>query len=155
VLTHSFTHSLLNYTWSTSNRTPLNARHANADFTVQLEVHLEFVGLSSNDNQYVLVASAEFDPTEQTQAIVPPSHAEKVSSIRNFTMTAPADQVELWWPNGMGAQPLYHVDVSIRNKQQQQEEEWSAVSQNRKLVEVNHTWVSKRIGRFGCGALSE
>src|SRR5205823_14691014 len=29
------------------------------------------------------------------------------------TIALPVEQPQLWWPNGYGAQPLYHVDVAL------------------------------------------
>ena len=93
-------------------------------FLVNVEAHLQHTGTAEPNGKYDIVAMSDFGTKLQSQAIVAPSmdrngHANanmERTSIVTFQMVAPRDTIDLWWPNGMGAQPLYHIKVALRQK---------------------------------------
>jgi hypothetical protein len=95
-------------------REPLVVR-SDADFLVSVNVHLDFVknALPQPRHQFWAVARSDFATEMQKQLLTPPSETERSHQIIIFNMTASKDEIELWWPNGMGAQPLYRIEVCI------------------------------------------
>merc|ERR1740121_939380 len=56
-----------------------------------------------------------------------PVELEEGDSTQTFSVEAPAKDVKLWWPAGMGKQPLYRMNVTFTPK------EGSAVSASRRV----------------------
>lgn len=92
----------------------------NGDFQIDVCVYLQFadtITAASEDSiPPVRVESPEFG--NYTIPVTPPSFGKSSSSSINtgmvrVSMIAPQDKVKLWWPNGMGEQPLYDIFVSI------------------------------------------
>ena len=48
-------------------------------------------------------------PDDKTQVVEGALSSEK----RTITLAIPVEQPQLWWPNGYGKQPLYHVEVIL------------------------------------------
>lgn len=66
-------------------------------------------------------------------------------------MMAPNDRIKLWWPNGMGAEPLYNSRVTIVPLQQQKQQQtlMQEVKRGRLLRGANGAqtqWMNERIG---------
>ena len=112
----------------------MDSKHPDADFEVNLTIHLDFEPTNRAAYKYSLAAKSSFEDEEQVKPGVP-----SPNSTVHFSIMAHKDQIELWWPNGMGAQPLYEVMVSIRKQ--------AAVSMERNLEADDDTWISKRIGK--------
>ena len=92
----------------------------NGDFQIDVCVYLQFAdtmtAASEDSFPPVRVESPEFG--NYTIPVTPPSFGKSSSSSNNtgmvrVSMIAPQDKVKLWWPNGMGEQPLYDIFVSI------------------------------------------
>jgi len=144
--------------------------HDNHDlFKVLVQVHLEFPARSHQNSatQYSLVATSDFTtgPPQMVPVVPPTPNGTDQDAIVTFTMMASRDQVELWWPNGMGAQPLYQIHVGIQKQQQQQQQQNQELlmdserRRTRSLIaghekskheeqDTNRSmmWISKRIG---------
>ncbi|CAB9515754.1 Beta-mannosidase A [Seminavis robusta] len=90
-------------------------RHPDADFRVALQVHVEFTTTNqqpaSKEQKYHLSVGSDFTSQVQTRPVVKTS--DNNNAVMTFNLTASKDQVELWWPNGMGGQPLYQVRMAI------------------------------------------
>ena len=96
-----------------------------ADFSVLLEVHLEYHSFESlksgsrvaqkrNLGQIPrLLVRSDFSKTRY--------HELNTSAISNstskvqFNLTASKEDVSLWWPNGLGEQPLYDIFIGIED----------------------------------------
>jgi hypothetical protein len=83
------------------------------DFTIVMDVHLEFAKSSSSSSPSfvpsLVVESSDFGT--QVIPVTPPT--ESNMTIVKVSMVAPKESVQLWWPNGMGEQPLYDIHVGI------------------------------------------
>ncbi len=77
-----------------------------SSFTVTVRVHF----LAPASATGVLSVAGEWDTTQIAQAAL---HVPQGESNFTLTLTASPGAVKLWWPNGMGAQPLYHVHVNF------------------------------------------
>jgi hypothetical protein len=90
-------------------RTPLV--QAEGDFMLDVDVHLGFVASSGNasltSDTTSLVLETEFGK------LVQPLHLPQTTNTTVVTLSliVRKEDVELWWPNGMGGQPLYNVSV--------------------------------------------
>lgn len=85
------------------------------DFSIRLFIHLEF----SNNNlslvpPQLLVQSKEFG-TQVVPVGRPPPNTN--TTIIKVFMVAHQNNVELWWPNGMGKQPLYDIYIGVQGVQ--------------------------------------
>jgi hypothetical protein len=110
-----------------------------ADFRVQIDVHLEFAdGGPPPSSAYQIAATSDFANGLQLL----PALESKLS----FNMTASKDSVQLWWPNGMGAQPMYLVQVAITKVISFQGD--SLLGTRRRLNDADtYQWIQKRIGK--------
>jgi beta-mannosidase len=81
------------------------------DFTIDVDVHLEFAKSSSASSfvPSLVVESSDFGT--QILPVTPPTGTN--TTIVKVSMVAPKESVQLWWPNGMGEQPLYNIYVRI------------------------------------------
>ena len=95
------------------------------DFQVLLDVHLKSTrGHSASDGH--LVVRTDF--ADEVTMKVPSIDQDGAVVVR---VPLSADQVKLWWPNGLGDQHLYTIETSYRGQD-------CCVTE----------WVSRRIGRF-------
>ena len=134
--------------------------HDGGYFIVNVEVHLMHTNAAEPKGNYDIVVMADFATKLQSKEIVAPSWnpSEDPSSdvertsIVTFQMVAHRNEIDLWWPNGMGAQPLYHIQVALRKKSQRDD---GLILQNRKLadattdfkiLDTTGPWMTKRIG---------
>jgi hypothetical protein len=93
---------------------------------------------------YFIAVQSDFTNEMQTQSIDVPANNNGVTSfIVTFNMTASKDSIELWWPNGMGEQPMYDVHVGILSPEER-ELGMQSISQ------AATTWITKRIGMCYC-----
>lgn len=85
-----------------------------ADFCVLVEVHVISPGRDyhpGDDGEMVVELQSDFGPP--TTLALPPLQAD-TDTIVQFNITVSKDDIELWWPNGMGAQPLYSLNVRLK-----------------------------------------
>jgi hypothetical protein len=109
-----------------------------ADFRVQIDVHLDFAQSGAPRTAYQIAATSDFGSGLQLL----PALEAKVS----FNMTASKDVVELWWPNGIGAQPMYLVQVAITKASSSLGD--TVLGIQRSLHEADTVqWIQKGIGR--------
>lgn len=101
------------------------------DFVVSVDVHLETVaGASSSSAIEGLLIAVRSGFSKETIYANATSIEPGNSTVVAVTLIASKDHIKLWWPNGMGNQPLYHLDASIQDSSYQ-------------LVTP---WIRKRIG---------
>lgn len=82
-------------------------------FQVQVKVHVQWVrGLPKEEqqNDWFVCVSSDFD--SETHRV--PIASSPIRQIIRVNITVPLNEIQLWWPNNMGAQPLYHVQVSLQ-----------------------------------------
>lgn len=97
-----------------------------ADFEVQVDVHVVSPGQNyddnSNGNESLLVEiTSNFTSSESiNKKLIPKIMKAEEEIIVSFNMTASKDEVELWWPNGMGEQQLYPLHVRLIRQHEQQ-----------------------------------
>ena len=102
------------------------------DFELQLDIHLGVVSrdaMSAQDSIEMKILT--MDKRLLLPVLVdafPQSTRKEV--IVSTTMVFHTDDVDLWWPNGMGGQPLYDIKVGFHH-QNESEAEFSPVMQKR------------------------
>jgi hypothetical protein len=104
------------------------------DFRVVVDVHLESHGeIAAWPKSAIIVWRNNFgNETNSEKAVsVPPG-----SSVVTFSTTASKDVVELWWPNGLGEQKQYSIEVSFRSNGYQSQ------------------WIRKKIGFRTCALVT-
>jgi hypothetical protein len=97
-----------------------------ADFQLDVDIHINYApGRDSSSGLPDLMLKTDFfgRPTRRVQK----AHPAGESKVITVSVTVPKDDVELWWPNGMGKQPLYNVSVGLTSLNQTQ-------------------WIQKRVG---------
>jgi beta-mannosidase len=109
----------------------------NGDFLVQVQVHVRLLQRSLDSNrthnsEYIVCVKSDFTGESVYHAAVAPDQLEQVVQVN---LTASKDSIQLWWPNGMGDQPLYNVHVSLRKESHEGGRQVSPVK-----------WIRKRIG---------
>ena len=103
--------------------------NAEGDFRLSVDVHLRFVNgksYSSLSNSSIILMT---DFTEQVETSIPipvPTLHDELSSVVSINLIVRKESIELWWPNGMGKQPLYNIYVGTSS--------------------VKGAWIKKRIG---------
>jgi hypothetical protein len=115
----------------------------NADFTVLVDVHLLYPEHTLDDmatnpiNSDVWVWS-EFSGTQRRTATTshPIDPTLGVTVILTFNLTASKEDVKLWWPNGLGMQPMYDILVGTGDPYHFD-------------PEASPSGICKRIGRYG------
>jgi len=139
-------------------RKPMDIIHPDADFTVKLDVQLDFPPTprnSSSNHSYYLLATSDFASDAKMHKIARVS-GNNSNQVVTFTMKAFKDTIELWWPNGMGPHPLYNVQVTIMSSNQaqaykQQQSPMLQTTKRRRLSEspdgTNRVqWFNKQVG---------
>ena len=113
-----------------------------ADFLVNLNVYLEFAkGGPPSTSKYHIAAKSNFAKGLQLL----PALQNKIS----FNFTAPKDSIQLWWPNGMGAQPLYELQVAITKVAPSSESDTVVLMKRRLQKESDHVqWITKGVGKY-------
>ncbi len=99
------------------------------DFRVDIDVHLSFLeaeAYRSMANSSIIVKADFADQVEVPVAMSVSTFLDGFSTILTISLIAPKEAVELWWPNGMGNQPLYNIYVRTNH--------------------VRDGWIHKRIG---------
>jgi beta-mannosidase len=119
-----------------------------ADFLLQVFVHMEHVqgtntvggGPLTNRS---LVLRTDFG--DQVQVVVPSQPpSSDYSTVQILNVTVPKHLVNLWWPNGMGDQPLYPIVLGFEQQQQQQHDNNSIPSTGSN----SFSWeIQKRVGK--------
>lgn len=98
------------------------AEHRHAGFTVNVSVHLLAATAATAGSVEVVPGWGGRErvthPLESSSVVWlpvggPGEAAGLVQTAVTVTLDAPAADIELWWPNGMGTQPLYDINVSV------------------------------------------
>lgn len=104
-------------------------KHPEGDFRVDIDVHLGFVEAQSYESlgNSSIIVKADFSDQVEVPVRAPVSTLlDGLSTTVTISLIVPKEAVELWWPNGMGNQPLYNI-----------------------YVQTNHArdkWIQKRVG---------
>jgi len=114
---------------------PITSHDPDGPFDIQLDIHLGIVQQrdtpsSPSDS----IAALKVILGGKTNVLPIQVTASQEEGMMTTTMSFQSTDVELWWPNGMGQQPLYDLLVGFidRTKPTIQTEEWtSAVIQRR------------------------
>jgi hypothetical protein len=93
--------------------------HPEGDFQLDVDIHLSFVDSFAEakshssfiSNSSIILKSDFADQIEVPISAPVRTLHDGLSTIVTVSMTVPKDSVELWWPNGMGQQPLYNIYV--------------------------------------------
>jgi beta-mannosidase len=132
------------------------------DFLLQVHVHLEHIVHSMRTTTHVdvdhdstnrLVLRTEFGNSVVMVSIPPlplqqPSSDNKYSTIQILNVTVPKHLVDLWWPNGMGDQPLYPIVLVLEQQQQQQQQHGNKSSPSSSAGSNSFSWeIQKRVGK--------
>jgi len=81
------------------------------DFLVRVQVHLRCL-VNSTAQQFIRARSQFSDEIVR----LPLPRLEGGSDhVLLLNMTVAKDDIDLWWPNGLGRQPLYNLDIAIEN----------------------------------------
>lgn len=78
-------------------------------FTVKVKVHMWAATATQGTLSVAGSWGAEGTETTTSSAVSVPAG----DSIAEVSVSAPASAIQLWWPAGQGAQPLYNVTVSF------------------------------------------
>jgi beta-mannosidase len=103
--------------------------HPEGDFHLDVDIHLSFIeGKSYNliSNSSIILKTDFSDQIEVPISAPMPTLYDGLSTVVTVSLTIPKEAVELWWPNGMGKQPLYKIYVGTKN--------------------IHDKWIEKRIG---------
>jgi hypothetical protein len=87
----------------------------NTDFRLDVDVHLDLVPGFSSEILQTLILQIDFGNTSKP---VPFPSSQKASTIITFSTIVPKEEVKLWWPNGMGLQPLFNISIGTTNSDQ-------------------------------------
>ena len=93
------------------------------DFRVTVDIHIKCHNNDfGNDASNVILLRSDF--SEEIQTL--PIHCTYAGAqtIVTGTLTASSDDIRLWWPNGHGEQPLYHIFVSHIDQRTHRNTEW-------------------------------
>ena len=139
-------------------------KHPNADFNVLVEVHVNHVGrpttssttAAAGQQSYWIAVRSDFTTGIKTQP-VPTNSSSSQEIVVTVAVTASKNDIALWWPNGMGEQPLYNLDVALWNhsqyqayqKEQQQQQQQQQQQSDDEAVEESSMWIRKRVGKWG------
>jgi len=99
------------------------------DFRLDVDVHLKFVeskSYSSLSNITIILKSDFADQIEVPIVTPAPKQGEGLSTVVTVSLIVPREDIELWWPNGMGKQQLYNIYIGTSN--------------------IHDTWIKKTIG---------
>lgn len=81
------------------------------DFDLQLDVHIDVVDTSiGRPHTRIKVVTSHH---EQWLHLPSPENLRIGGMIISSNLTFRGDEIELWWPNGMGRQPLYDIFVGF------------------------------------------
>ena len=103
--------------------------HPEGDFRLDVDIHLSFVekvSYSSIGNSSVILKSDFSGEIELPIESPVSTFIDGVSTVVTISLIVPQQAVELWWPNGMGKQPLYNIYVKANH--------------------IHDRWIRKRIG---------
>jgi beta-mannosidase len=97
-----------------------------ADFYVQVDVHVVFPRRDcdfndKNNDHLFLEVTSNFTSSGIIKKFVPKMTKNEEESIivSSLNMTVSKDDIELWWPNGMGQQRLYPLQVRLIRQQRE------------------------------------
>ncbi|KAG7364672.1 glycoside hydrolase family 2 sugar binding protein [Nitzschia inconspicua] len=88
-------------------------QRAEADFRLEVEIHLNFVAPTAYRFISDLVLRTPFG---NKTARVAPVNRRQHSTVVTMSLIVPKEKVELWWPNGMGGHQLYDISVGIDDR---------------------------------------
>lgn len=103
--------------------------HPEGDFRLDVDVHLSFIkqiSYNSLQNSSIILRSDFADQIEAPVQSPRLTSFDGLSTIITISLTVPSSAVKLWWPNGMGDQPLYNLYVRANH--------------------IHDKWIKKRIG---------
>lgn len=104
------------------------------DFRVNIDVHLEYHGQNSPDYASAIVVQSDFGKNHAVAETV--TIIRSAARIVTVSLTVFKDNVELWWPNGLGKQKLYNLKVAFKHGEHQTD------------------WVHKKIGFRTCALVT-
>lgn len=85
--------------------------HPDGQFELQVDIHLDLVQHSRLNVHSVSVAYPGIGNATSDPAIM--KSASQSETIMSTSRTFESSEVKLWWPNGMGDQNLYDVEITI------------------------------------------
>jgi beta-mannosidase len=88
-------------------RTPMV--HPAGDFELQLNVHLNVVRSTGMYSKEIVVRT----PQHQLSLSLSSDTVCTGENIVTANVTFPGEDIDLWWPNGFGSQPLYNIFVGF------------------------------------------
>jgi hypothetical protein len=99
-------------------RIPL--REAEGDFRLDVDVHLAFVhsaNFSAASKAETLSLTLEIESGNQVERQGIPQTGTMESGVVTLSIIVNKGDVALWWPNGMGEQPLYNISIAVMNSE--------------------------------------
>ena len=92
-----------------------------SSFQVQVKVYVQTVRDPSKEEHWFVGVSTDFGKNETRRVPIvftSSSSSSQQEQIICVNFTVPLKDIQLWWPNNMGQQPLYHVRVSLLQQRQ-------------------------------------
>ncbi len=115
-----------------------------ADFFVQVDVHVVLPRRDcdfndKNNDHLFLEVTSNFTSSGIIKKFVPEMTKTEEESIivSSLNMTVSKDDIELWWPNGMGQQRLYPLQVRLIRQQREGGEKDGAPTSSSPTIEKN------------------
>jgi len=102
--------------------------HAEGNFRLDVDVHLSFIEAESYSLIQIssIIVKTDFAAQIEVPVAFPSTTFDEHSTVVTISLTVPKENIELWWPNGMGKQPLYNIYIGTNH--------------------IHDVWIEKRIG---------